>query len=181
MDKKDKNYLDELIKNEDEQIKKLNQIVSESIKEEELLTEDLFQQTETNGSFGQRLADRVASFGGSWKFIILFGSLLVLWITLNTSQLLFRAFDPYPYILLNLILSCIAALQAPVIMMSQNRKDEKDRKRAESDYLVNLKAEVEIRRLHQKVDILMLEQMKSLLEVQKKQLELLDELKRNSK
>jgi CRP/FNR family transcriptional regulator, cyclic AMP receptor protein len=111
-----------------------------NVEEQEMLT------------FGQRIADKVASFGGSWSFIILFAAVLVVWVILNSSALLSRHFDPYPYILLNLFLSMIAAIQAPVIMMSQNRQAAKDRLKSDLDYEVNLKAEMEVAHLHRKVD-----------------------------
>lgn len=123
----------------------------------------------------------MASFGGSWKFILVFFLVMLIWIFLNVFILNDVAFDPYPFILLNLVLSCTAALQAPVIMMSQNRKEQKDRKRAENDYLVNLKSEIEIRNLHQKIDLLIVEQMKSLFETQKIQLEMLEEIREQTK
>ena len=119
---------------------------------------------------------RSAQFGGSWAFIISFGVVLVVWITINSGLLLNRPFDPYPFILLNLILSCIAALQAPVIMMSQNRQEAKDRIRGEHDYMVNLKAELEIRNLHEKMDYLVVQQGVRLMEIQQIQIELLEEL-----
>lgn len=106
----------------------------------------------TKYTFGEKLADQVASFGGSWKFIILFFTLLVVWIIINSIAFLMKPFDPYPFILLNLILSCLASIQAPIIMMSQNRQEVKDRLRAENDYKINLKAEYEIRALQEKVD-----------------------------
>ena len=121
-----------------------------------------------------KLADGVAAFGGSWRFIITFILLMCVWIGINLF-LLTKPFDPYPFILLNLLLSTIAALQAPVIMMSQNRKESKDRQRAINDYLVNLKAEIELRNLHEKINLLMQEQMKTLFEVQKAQLEMIEE------
>jgi uncharacterized membrane protein len=129
-------------------------------------------------TFGQRLADRVAAFGGSWPFIILFGSVLLLWIVLNSYILARRgdAFDPYPYILLNLVLSMLAALQAPVIMMSQNRQAAKDRLDAAHDYEVNLKAELEIMSLHEKVDLLREQQWRELIEIQQEQIRLLMQL-----
>jgi uncharacterized membrane protein len=164
-----------LIDSENEQLSKLNAIVIEAIEEEKLLTLKL-EDKETDTSFGNRVSDKVASFGGSWRFIISFGIGLVIWICFNVFWLNNKGFDPYPFILLNLILSCIAALQAPVIMMSQNRKEEKDRERSQNDYLINLKAEIELRNLHQKIDLLMVEQMKVLFEVQKQQLELLEKI-----
>ncbi|MDR3556981.1 MAG: DUF1003 domain-containing protein [Syntrophobacteraceae bacterium] len=127
---------------------------------------------------GQKLADRVASFGGSWPFIILFMAVLVAWIAINSLILARwnRTFDPYPYILLNLVLSMLAAIQAPVIMMSQNRHAEKDRIDAAHDYEVNLKAELEIMSLHQKLDVLRQEQWSELLAVQQDQTQILTRL-----
>src|SRR6266498_3299664 len=158
---------------EDEQLKKLHQIVNDAIMEEKLIIDKLQHPVKEILSPGQKLSDKVALFGGSWKFIILFGIILALWIFFNGTVAKKTAFDPFPFILMNLILSCIAALQAPIIMMSQNRKENIDRKRAENDYLINLKAEIEIRNLHQKIDLLIVEQMKSLFEIQKEQTELL--------
>ena len=133
-------------------------------------------------SIGQRIADKVASFGGSWRFIILFGLFLVVWILLNAWLWGNQGFDPYPFILLNLLLSCLAAIQAPVIMMSQNRQEEKDRERAKKDYMVNLKSELEIRILHEKIDHLIMHQQQELLEIQQIQIEMMhDILKRLDK
>lgn len=130
-------------------------------------------------TFGQRLSDRVAEFGGSWTFLIVFALILACWVTFNVLAVTLR-FDPYPFILLNLLLSCLAAVQAPVIMMSQNRKEAKDRLRAQHDYRVNLKAELEIRELHDKMDHLLYRQMQRLLEIQRLQVELLSELRGKS-
>ncbi|HWL72028.1 MAG TPA: DUF1003 domain-containing protein [Geminicoccus sp.] len=138
-----------------------------------LIAEPVDAEIDRNVSFGQRLADRVASFGGSWFFIGMFALLLVLWMALNSYLLRQAAFDPYPYILLNLILSCLAAIQAPVIMMSQNRQEARDRKRAENDYLVNLKAELEVRLLHDKLDHLLHHQWERLMEIQDIQIEIM--------
>ena len=121
----------------------------------------------------QKISDKVARFGGSWTFIVTFFAILISWIVFNSVALVKTHFDPYPYILMNLILSCIAALQAPIIMMSQNRQEEIDRKRSENDYLINLKVELEVRGLHQKIDLLLEEQIKILFESQAKQLEIL--------
>jgi uncharacterized membrane protein len=118
----------------------------------------------------------VASFGGSWRFILVFAAVMVAWMALNTWLLAQEAFDPFPYILLNLMLSCLAAVQAPVIMMSQNRQEARDRARARNDYLVNLKAELEIRLLHEKLDHLLRHQWERLLEIQEIQIELMNEL-----
>jgi len=165
-----------LLQPEDEQLSKLQQIVQKAIVEEKLIVENLLHEPKEFLSKGQNISDKVASFGGSWKFIILFGIILFVWIIINTLLSLKYEFDPYPFILMNLILSCIAALQAPIIMMSQNRKEEKDRKRNENDYLINLKAELELRSLHQKIDLLLEEQIKTLFEVQAKQLDLLHQI-----
>ena len=127
-------------------------------------------------TFGQVVADKVAAFGGSWKFIIFFGVFILLWILANIYILLNKGFDPYPFILLNLILSCLAALQAPVIMMSQNRQEEKDRERAKKDYMINLKSELEIRMLHEKLDHLIMHQQEELIEIQKVQIEMMNDI-----
>ena len=125
---------------------------------------------------GQRVADKVASFGGSWKFLILFGLFLIIWISLNIFWLANKGYDPYPFILLNLILSCLAAIQAPVIMMSQNRQEEKDRVRAKIDYMINLKSELEIRMLHEKLDHLIINQQQELIELQKVQIDMMNNI-----
>lgn len=139
---------------------------------------DKIEETTLNESItlGQRLADKVASFGGSWTFIISFGIFITIWILLNIIILQAKSFDPFPFILLNLILSCIAALQAPVIMMSQNRQEEKDRERSKKDYMINLKSELEIRILHEKIDHLMLHQEQDLIEIQKLQIEMMNDI-----
>jgi uncharacterized membrane protein len=168
--------LQQVLATENDQLKKLNEIVLRSLEEEKLLTRKLFEHNEERQTFSHRLADQLASFGGSWKFIIIFSSLMVGWIIIN-STLMNQAFDPFPFILLNLFLSSLAALQAPVIMMSQNRKEERDRKQAENDYLVNLKSEIEIRNLHQKVDLLMAEQIQTLFRIQEQQIELMDDIR----
>ena len=127
-------------------------------------------------TYGQKVADNVAAFGGSWRFIILFGIFILIWIITNIYFLTNKGFDPYPFILLNLILSCIAALQAPVIMMSQNRQEEKDRERAKKDYMINLKSELEIRMLHEKLDHLIMHQQEELIEIQKVQIEMMNDI-----
>jgi uncharacterized membrane protein len=161
---------------EQEQLEKLHKIVHDSIEAEELLIQNLQNPPLEQLTSGQRISDKVALFGGSWKFIIAFGVFLTLWIVFNIFALGVWKFDPYPFILMNLILSCIAALQAPIIMMSQNRQEEKDRKRSENDYLINLKAEMQIRSLHQKMDLLLEDQIKTLFETQEKQFALLKEI-----
>jgi len=157
----------------------LSKQIGELSKEDELVLNSLNKDTTLSAqidnekidssesyTFGQIIADKVASFGGSWRFIIMFGVFILIWILANAFLLLNKGFDPYPFILLNLILSCLAALQAPVIMMSQNRQEEKDRDRAKRDYMVNLKAELEIRILHEKIEHLIV-QHNELLEAQK--------------
>lgn len=171
----DKQFSD-LLLTEDNDLKKLNDIVIKAIEEEKLLSQKLMEFEDRNPPIGSRIADKVASFGGSWTFIIVFFLLLGIWIATNL-YFLGRPFDPYPFILLNLILSCIAAIQAPIIMMSQNRKEEKDRQRAQNDYIINLKSEIEIRNLHSKIDLLIAEQMQNLFEIQKAQIKSLDEIK----
>lgn len=155
------------------QLKKLQEIVKKTIDEESLIINNLLNQPQEILTRGQSISDKVATFGGSWKFIITFGFILLVWITFNSIALINQRFDPYPFILLNLILSTIAALQAPIIMMSQNRQEEKDRKRSENDYLINLKSELELRSLHKKIDLLLEEQIKILFDSQAKQLEIL--------
>jgi uncharacterized membrane protein len=168
--------LDQLLATGNEQLQKLNEIVHRAIEEENLLSEKLLEFEDKNPPFVSRLADKVASFGGSWKFILSFALLMTCWIISNI-YFISKPFDPYPFILLNLILSTIAALQAPIIMMSQNRKEEKDRQRAVNDYLINLKSEIEVRNLHGKLDLLITEQMKTLFEIQKTQVDLMEEIK----
>ncbi len=172
---KNKKYVLDLLKNEDAQLHKMHEIIEKAIAEETLITTTI-QDTDEERTYGEKLSDKVAQFGGSWKFIIIFGVILMLWIIYNTQVMLNKSFDPYPYILLNLILSCIAAIQAPIIMMSQNRKEVKDRKRSINDYMINLKSEIEIRNLHEKVDLSVIDQYKHLCDIQQKQLQLLEEL-----
>lgn len=140
------------------------------------LTDKLDGDEPQNITFGQKIADKVASFGGSWTFIISFGIFIFIWISINVFWLTNKDFDPYPFILLNLILSCLAALQAPVIMMSQNRQEEKDRDRAKKDYMINLKSELEIRTLHEKIDHFIMDQQQELLELQKDQIDIMKDI-----
>ncbi len=160
------------------EITALEQSVVERISRHETLATDVDAELDRSLAFGQRLSDQVATFGGSWRFLILFAAVMVAWMGLNTWLLATRAFDPYPYILLNLALSCLAAVQAPVILMSQNRQEQRDRLRAKNDYLINLKAELEIRLLHEKLDHLLRHQWERLLEIQEIQIELMNELVR---
>lgn len=150
--------------------------VLKSINSNELLSENIEPEMNEKFSFGERLSDRIASFGGSWPFITLFFTFLFTWMGINVFLLATRAFDPYPFILLNLVLSCLAAIQAPIIMMSQNRQEARDRIRAEHDYKINLKAELEIRLLHEKVDHLLLQQNQRLIEIQQIQIDLMEDI-----
>ena len=173
MDNKD---INKLLIDEKGHLTKLHQIVQDTIKEEQLIVNNLLHPPAEILSSGQAISDKVALFGGSWKFIILFAVILAVWIVVNSILPEKDRFDPYPFILMNLILSTIAALQAPIIMMSQNRQEEKDRMRGENDYLINLKAEMEIRSLHQKIDLLLEEQIKTLFDTQAKQFKMLEEI-----
>ena len=145
-------------------------------KRKELVSRNINKEFETGMTLGDRLADRLADFGGSWTFIVIFMTILVIWMAINTWILLTRPFDPYPYILLNLVLSCLAAIQAPVILMSQNRQEAKDRLRSEHDYQINMKAEIEIRKLHEKIDHLLMHQWQRLMEIQQLQVDLIEEI-----
>jgi uncharacterized membrane protein len=168
--------LEKLLQSEDQHIEKLNELVLEAVKEQELLSNKLYEFEDSHPPFTSRMADKVAAFGGSWKFILAFAVFMLIWMAAN-AYLLSRPFDPFPFILLNLILSTLAAIQAPIIMMSQNRKEEKDRQRAVNDYLINLKSEIEIRNMHQKLDLLIVEQMRTLFDIQKVQVELMEDIK----
>jgi uncharacterized membrane protein len=154
----------------------LEEEVLRSLHEQEVVSQDVNRAFDLQASVGDRVADRVAAFGGSWRFILLFGAVLLVWIAVNAGILLARPFDPFPFILLNLILSCLAAVQAPVIMMSQNRQETKDRLRSEHEYRVNLKAELEIRLLSTRFDHLLSRQWQRLLEIQQIQTDLMEEI-----
>ncbi|MDA7886797.1 DUF1003 domain-containing protein [bacterium] len=169
-------YVQRLLISEKGELSGLEVGVLESMADDDVLAADLREDFIEQLTFGQRLADKIATFGGSWTFLISFFSFLLIWIGINTVVLLTRSFDPFPFILLNLLLSCIAAIQAPVIMMSQNRQEAKDRILGEHEYQINLKAELEIRHLHEKVDHLMKQQWERLVEIQQVQIELLQEL-----
>ncbi len=169
-------YLTDIIKEDKGELTEIEADVVRSLHEQDLLSKNLNTEFDRQLTLGQRLADKIADFGGSWRFIGIFGAVLLLWVTVNTTFFLTKPFDPYPYIFLNLVLSCLAAIQAPVIMMSQNRQEEKDRIRAEYDYKVNLKAELEIRHLHEKLDHLLNSQWQRLLEIQEIQTELMEEI-----
>jgi len=171
-----RDYVKEVLQQEIGELSALDNEVVESLQQHEILSSDISKQFEKKLTFGERLSDSIAAFGGSWTFIIFFSLILLVWIGLNSFILANRAFDPYPYILMNLVLSALAALQAPVIMMSQNRSEARDRLRGENDYKINLKAELEIRHLHEKIDHLLRKQYNRLFEIQQIQIELLEEL-----
>lgn len=158
------------------ELTELEKTVLASLAGNTLLTDKIDTDDQLNLSTGQKVADKVASFGGSWKFIISFGIFILIWISINSLWIINKEFDPYPFILLNLILSCLAALQAPVIMMSQNRQEEKDRERSKKDYMINLKSELEIRALHEKVDHFIMDQQQELLELQKTQIDMMNDI-----
>ena len=167
-------YMTEFLRDESGQLSQLDQQVIQSFKDNKVISASMDGDVGGVTSIGARVADKVAEFGGSWTFIISFVIFLLIWIAFNIYWLHNKGFDPYPFILLNLILSCVAALQAPVIMMSQNRQEDKDRERARNDYMVNLKAELEIRELHEKIDHLIIRKEQELAQVQRGQVEKLD-------
>ncbi|MDP3547405.1 MAG: DUF1003 domain-containing protein [Phreatobacter sp.] len=169
-------YVEDLLKAERGEITALERDVVESLRSQEILATNVEDVIDSGRTIGERLADKVAEFGGSWTFIMAFFLLLAIWMATNVLTAM-RAFDPYPFILLNLILSCIAAIQAPIIMMSQRRQEAKDRRRSENDFRVNLKAELEIRHLHEKIDHLLNRQWERLAEIQTLQIELLQDLR----
>lgn len=174
-------HAEELAEGEMKDLIRLKREVLESLQRQEILTRNTESDFEKNTTTGQRIADKVAAFGGSWTFIIGFMVVLAIWMIANSVALLSKPFDPFPFIFLNLVLSCVAALQAPVIMMSQNRSEARDRMRAENDYKVNLKAELEIQHINEKIDKLINDQWKHLLEIQQMQMEMIEEMTKNGK
>jgi uncharacterized membrane protein len=174
-------YLTTLIIQEKGELAIIDKDVMEAIKNNAILSENIQDEIESELTFGQKIADRVAAFGGSWTFIISFFSFILIWMAINIWFLASKPFDPFPFILLNLILSCLAAIQAPIIMMSQNRQVQKDRQRGEHDYKINLKAELEIKLLSEKVDHLLVNQNKKLLEIQEVQIDYLEDLMKEIK
>ncbi len=168
-------YISRYLNTEISQLSKLQKKVIEALNDDKSFVSKMEEDLD-NRTLGQIVADKVAAFGGSWTFIISFFVFISVWIGSNVFILLNKGFDPYPFILLNLILSCIAALQAPVIMMSQNRQEEKDRERAKKDYMINLKSELEIRMLDEKLDHLIMHQQQELIEIQKVQIEMMNDI-----
>jgi len=171
-----KKYISEILIKDTGELTDLEKMVLGSLTTNTTLTDKIESEERQLITTGQMVADKVASFGGSWTFIISFGVFILLWISANVIWLTNKGFDPYPFILLNLILSCLASLQAPVIMMSQNRQEEKDRERGKKDYMINLKSELEIRTLHEKIDHFILKQQQELLELQKVQIDMMNDL-----
>ncbi len=169
-------YLVDLVTRENEEINDLQKEVLKAILDNNILSVNIEPEIDEKLTFGQKVADHIAEFGGSWTFIIVFFSFLLGWMFINVYILVTKAFDPFPFILLNLILSCLAAIQAPIIMMSQNRQEQKDRIRSEHDYKINLKAELEIKLLHDKIDHMIIHQNKRLLDIQEIQADYLDEI-----
>jgi len=168
-------YIASFLAKEIGELSELEETVLGSMQSRQTLVDKL-EDTSEELTTGQKLADIVATFGGSWKFIVTFMTFMTVWIGTNAILLSSHAFDPYPFILLNLILSCIAALQAPIIMMSQNRQEEKDRSRAKKDYMINLKSELEIRMVHEKLDHLIMHQQQELIEIQRVQVEMMNDI-----
>lgn len=173
-------YVEDVLELQKGELSTLEHEVLQSLREHEVLAKNINLEFEQQLTLGERLADKVAEFGGSWVFIVTFLTVMGIWIAFNVGFLLSGPFDPYPFILLNLVLSCIAALQAPIIMMSQNRQESKDRLHAEHDYQVNLKAELEIRHLSGKIDLLMTHQWQRLLEIQRIQLDTMQDFARKA-
>ncbi|MBP1046704.1 DUF1003 domain-containing protein [Enterococcus sp. BWM-S5] len=169
-------YVRTLLKDETLKSAQLNQLIEKQLKDNEVIADNLNETIDEKLTLGQKTADGIAKFGGSWPFIFIFLTVLLLWIILNSIAIFFQPFDKYPFILLNLALSCLAAIQAPIIMMSQNRQETRDREQAKNDYKVNLKAEIEISLLHEKMDYLLNDQWQHLVEIQNIQLELLGEV-----
>jgi uncharacterized membrane protein len=170
-------YIRDALESERGELSSLESEVLRSLREQELLSQNLNEAFDRELTVGERVADNVASFGGSWWFISSFAAVCVVWMAVN-AMFLTKPFDPFPFILLNLALSCLAAVQAPLILMSQRRQEDRDRMRAEHDYRVNLKAELEIRHLHAKLDMLLTHQWQRLLEIQRIQLDVLQEVQR---
>lgn len=173
-------YVEDVLETERGELTTIEQEVVQSFRDHELITENLNARFESGLSVGEKLADRITAFGGSWTFVLLFAAVFTAWIVLNATAL-YRSFDPFPFTLLNLALSFIAAIQAPIIMMSQNRQAARERIRSEHEYQVNLKAELEIRHLHRKVDQLLTQQWRRLLEIQHVQIELMKEILESKK
>ena len=169
-------YVNSLLKSEKGEVTDLEFEVIKRMEKHELITRNVENKLDQHWTLGERLADKIATFGGSWAFLICFAIFIAIWIVVNTVVMITHPADPYPFILLNLILSCLAAIQAQVIMMSQNRQEAKDRLRSQNDYKINLKAELEIQHLDEKLDHLLMHQWERLTQIQEIQLDLLSEM-----
>ena len=169
-------YIESFLEKQLGELTTLEKTVLNSLKDQTTLTDKLDGDEPQAMTYGERIADKVADFGGSWTFIISFAVFLLIWICTNIYWLGNKGFDPYPFILLNLILSSIAAIQAPVIMMSQNRQEDKDRERGRNDYMINLKSELEVRMLHEKIDHMIISQQEEVLEIHKVQTDLMNDI-----
>ncbi len=174
-------YLSKLMEQERGELAAIDRDVMDAIKNNSILSENIQDEIESELTLGQKMADKIATFGGSWTFITIFFLFILIWMATNVWYLAGKSFDPFPFILLNLILSCLAAIQAPIIMMSQNRQEQKDRQRAEHDYKINLKAELEIKLLSEKIDHLLVHQNKKLLEIQEVQIDYLEDLMKKNR
>lgn len=172
-------YVEEILREEHGEYSQLDREVVESIAKQDTISANVEDDFDEGRTVGERLSDGLASFGGSWAFLISFGCIISVWMAVNVLMGV-GAFDAYPFILLNLVLSCVAAIQAPIIMMSQKRQEHKDRLRSSNDYQVNLKAELEIRHLHEKIDHLITKQWQRLAEIQQVQLEMMQETQRDT-
>lgn len=170
-------YVAEILKTSSQEIYCLEK---EMAKEEQPVSRNLNREFESSLTLGERLSDGLANFGGSWTFIGIFMAMMVIWMGINGFALLEKPFDPFPFILLNLVLSCLAAVQAPVIMMSQNRQEAKDRLRVEHDFEINRKAEIEIRKLHERMDHLLMHQWQHLMDIQQLQVNMMEEINQRS-
>lgn len=169
-------YITQTIERQVKELGKLEKTVVDKIGKGNRLTKKRLRNHKEKLTYAQLLAHKVDTFGGSWNFIIIFGVVIFCWIVLNVLFLTTKAFDPYPFNLLNLILSCLAAIQAPIIMMNQNRQEVKDRAQAEQDYIINLKSELEIQTLHEKLDHLIIRQQSDLFDIQQVQIQMLKDI-----
>jgi uncharacterized membrane protein len=172
-------YVEDILESEKGELSSLEKEVLDSLRQHETLAMDVDAESSKTRTFGERLSDRLADVAGSWTFIIIFGVFMAAWIIMNSLVLYWRPIDPFPYILLNLMLSCLAAVQAPIIMMSQNRQEDRDRLRSQHDYQVNLKAELEIRHLNEKLDHLLSHQWERLVQIQQVQIQMLSMLEKH--
>lgn len=169
-------YVHSLLESERGELTRLDREILAAMQNHDLISSNVEHEFDQSWSLGDKMADQLATWGGSWSFLILFAIFMTIWILLNSVVLLWKPVDPYPFILLNLLLSCLAAIQAPIILMSQNRQETKDRRRAQNDYQINLKAELEIKLIHEKLDHILSRQWEKLMQIQELQIEQLSEI-----